>query len=193
MPASTRWQASSSAGGTWASRRAWISPPTLAARLARSRPERVRIDAARAAVGLVLAPLDQAAALEIVEQADQRRPLDRERRGQFLLPHAVAQAADIDQRPPCRFGETEGAQLGVDRLAQTPGDARDAEAEIDVLGVGHRINIVRYPSKWQAAPGPGSAAGAGGSSSVSVVMPGATKIASAQRRTAGFAAWYLTS
>ena len=42
MLASTCWQAKSSAGGTLASRRAWISPPTLAARLARSRPGLVR-------------------------------------------------------------------------------------------------------------------------------------------------------
>ncbi len=49
-----------------------------------------------------LAPLDQAAALEIVEQADQRRPLDRERGGELLLAHAAAQLADIGKRPPRR-------------------------------------------------------------------------------------------
>ena len=101
------------------------------------------IDAAGAAVGLVGAPLDQAAAFEVVEQTDQRRPLDRQRRRQLLLPDAVAQAPDIDQRPPRRLGEAENAQLGIDRLAQAAGDARDAEAEIDLLGRRHGRKIGR--------------------------------------------------
>src|ERR1700730_2911228 len=99
------------------------------------------IDAAGAAVGLVRAPLDQAAALEVVEQTNQRRPLDRQRRRQLLLANAVTQAPDIDQRPPRRLGEAEHAQLGIHRLTQTARDPRDAKAEIDLLGRGHGRKI----------------------------------------------------
>ena len=102
---------------------------------------RRQIDAAGAAVVLVLAPLDQAAALEAVEQAHQRRAFDAERGRQFLLPHAVAQAADIDERPPGRIGQAEGLQLGIDRLPQPPREAGDVEAEVDLLGMRHGQKI----------------------------------------------------
>src|SRR5262249_17576773 len=95
------------------------------------------IDAARAAVVLILSPLDQAATFQTVEQTYQRRALDAERGRQFLLAHTAAQAADISERPPCRVGQAEGAQLGIDCLPQTPGEAGDVEAKVDLPGARH--------------------------------------------------------
>jgi len=98
--------------------------------------ERALAGGADTIVGLILAPLDEAATLEIVEQADQCRTLDGERRGEFLLADPAAQLADVGERPPRRVGQAIGTQFGVDGLTQAPGNAGDAEAEIDVLG-GH--------------------------------------------------------
>ena len=92
------------------------------------------MNAACAPVVLVLAPLDEAAAFEIVEQPHQRRALDGKGGRELLLAHAVAQPADIDERPPRRLGEPDQAQLGIHRLTQPPRDAGDEEAEVRVLG-----------------------------------------------------------
>ena len=92
------------------------------------------MNAARAAVGLVLASLDEAAPLETVKQPYQRRSLDGKCGGELLLAHAVAEPADIDERPPRRLGEPDQAQLGIHRLTQPPRDAGDEKAEVRVLG-----------------------------------------------------------
>ena len=107
------------------------------------------MDAAGAAVVLVLAPLDEAAALQAVEQADQRGALDRHRGRQFLLAHAVAQRAKIDQRPPRRLGQADQAHLGIDGLPQPPRQAGDEKAEFG-MPVGHARKIGRYLSIRQA-------------------------------------------
>ena len=95
------------------------------------------MNTAGAAVGLIVAPFDEASAFEIVEEPHQRRAFDRHRRRELLLAHAVAQRADIHQRTPGGLGQADQAQLGVHGLSQPPRDAGDEEAEVGVLGGRH--------------------------------------------------------
>src|SRR5579859_6541074 len=87
------------------------------------------IDAMSAEIALVGAALDQAPALKAVEQAHERRALDAEGVGQFLLPDAFAQPAEIGERPPCRLAQAVDAQLGIDGLANAPSNPRHPKAE----------------------------------------------------------------
>ena len=69
-----------------------------------------------------------------------RRAAPITEQGQLFLPHAIAQRAQIDQRPPGRLSEADQAHLGIDGLAQPPRQAGDEKAEFGVA-------VGRHPRK----------------------------------------------
>ena len=78
--------------------------------------------ALRAPVSGVLASLDEARIFERVEQANDRRPIERQGSGQLILPHRSFGPRDPKQGQPGRFRQPIDLQTPVDR---TPPFARD--------------------------------------------------------------------
>lgn len=120
-----------------------------------------QVDAPGATIVLVLAPLDEAAPLQAVEQTDQRGAFDRHRRRQLLLAHAIAQRAEIDQWPPRRLGQADQAHLGIDSLPQPPRQAGDEESEFG-MPVGCHNQKDRTLLIYLASPHPAYSAAIGG-------------------------------
>ncbi len=96
-----------------------------------------------AAIGFVLAPLDEFRLLQRIKQTHHRGAVERERRSQLVLPHRRRRAEDADERQPCRLGEPVGLQPPVERAPPFAGEVRDEgrEARSGILrGERHRAN-----------------------------------------------------
>ena len=109
-------------------RRAWRCVPRA------RRPRPARRSTIRASVGTMilalrsassLAALDQAGRLERIEQAHDRRAVERQRGGEVLLSHRHRGAGEVDQRQPRGLGQAEWLQAAVDLAAPLPGRAGD--------------------------------------------------------------------
>ena len=83
--------------------------------------------ALRAAIGAVLAALDEARIFERVEQTDERGSIERQGSGQLILPHRRFGPRDPKQGQPRRLCQPIDLQTAVDRAAPFPrhmGDER---------------------------------------------------------------------
>lgn len=78
-----------------------------------------QVNAADTSVAFLFAALDQATALQRIQETYQRRPLNPERLSELLLPHAFAQMTDISQWPPRRLRQAKCPEFTVHGLPQT--------------------------------------------------------------------------
>ena len=97
-------------------------------------------EALRAAVGAVLASLDEAGTFERVEQTNDRRPIERQGSGQLILPHRSFGPRDPKQGQPRRFRQPIDLQTRVDRtppFARNIGDERSESSASVFCGSRH--------------------------------------------------------
>jgi hypothetical protein len=82
-----------------------------------------------AAVLGIVAALDQAGGAQLVEDADQGRPLHAQLLGQYALAHAAARAGDVQHRQGAGVRQVVLGQGAVDLAPVDPGQAQQRAGE----------------------------------------------------------------